>query len=202
MLQRCGWTFWRVRGGEFYRDPDAAMNDLWRTLDLLGIQPYSSESYSKVAQVAPVTQPQDQPQEESEPRPAVAIKEGSRERSALWAPTRKRQLNLFPSDGPLLAQATVQETETVYSDQTITVVPVSPLNNGDLVALIEAAKTVLTAGRAGYFKPADRAKVRRVIASLVGGGEITSFGVKPDKLSDESLARELMRLAGNTDVRS
>src|SRR5262245_51357486 len=50
MLQRCGWTFWRVRGGEFYRDPDAAMNDLWRTLDLLGIQPYSSESYSKVAQ--------------------------------------------------------------------------------------------------------------------------------------------------------
>src|SRR5262249_41862488 len=48
MLQRCGWTFWRVRGGEFYRDPDAAMNDLWRTLDRLGIQPYSSESYSKV----------------------------------------------------------------------------------------------------------------------------------------------------------
>ncbi|MFT4037013.1 MAG: AAA domain-containing protein, partial [Thermomicrobiales bacterium] len=38
-LERCGWTFWRVRGGAFYRDPDAALEDLWQTLDRLGISP-------------------------------------------------------------------------------------------------------------------------------------------------------------------
>jgi len=37
MLERCGWTFWRVRGGTFYRDPDAALDNLWTTLDQLGI---------------------------------------------------------------------------------------------------------------------------------------------------------------------
>jgi very-short-patch-repair endonuclease len=42
-LERCGWTFWRVRGGAYYRDPDAAMESLWQTLDRLGIHPSSAE---------------------------------------------------------------------------------------------------------------------------------------------------------------
>lgn len=38
-LERCGWTFWRVRGSDFYRDPDAALAELWETLERLRITP-------------------------------------------------------------------------------------------------------------------------------------------------------------------
>jgi len=38
-LERCGWTFWRLRGGDFYRDPDAALAELWETLARLKITP-------------------------------------------------------------------------------------------------------------------------------------------------------------------
>jgi very-short-patch-repair endonuclease len=46
MLERAGLTFWRVRGGTFYRDPDAALDKLWSTLDQLGIYPTSREEGS------------------------------------------------------------------------------------------------------------------------------------------------------------
>lgn len=39
MLERCGWTFWRVRGSTFNRDPEAALANLWSTLDQFGIHP-------------------------------------------------------------------------------------------------------------------------------------------------------------------
>jgi hypothetical protein len=38
-LERAGWQFIRIRGGEFYRDRDRAMEALWRELDRLGIRP-------------------------------------------------------------------------------------------------------------------------------------------------------------------
>lgn len=38
-LERAGLRFWRVRGSEFYFDPDAAMASLWSQLDALGIEP-------------------------------------------------------------------------------------------------------------------------------------------------------------------
>lgn len=38
-LERCGWTFWRVRGSDFYRDPDGALAGLWETLAKLKITP-------------------------------------------------------------------------------------------------------------------------------------------------------------------
>jgi len=31
-LERCGWHFWRVRGSEYYRDPEVAMAPLWDIL--------------------------------------------------------------------------------------------------------------------------------------------------------------------------
>jgi very-short-patch-repair endonuclease len=46
MLERSGWTFWRVRGGTFYRDPDTALKKLWSTLDQLRIYPTSQEGRS------------------------------------------------------------------------------------------------------------------------------------------------------------
>jgi len=38
-LERAGWRFVRVRGGEFYRDPERAMLPLWAELERLGIWP-------------------------------------------------------------------------------------------------------------------------------------------------------------------
>jgi very-short-patch-repair endonuclease len=38
-LERAGWHFVRIRGGEFYRDRDRALESLWRELDRLGIKP-------------------------------------------------------------------------------------------------------------------------------------------------------------------
>jgi len=43
MLERCGWTFWRVRGSTFYRNPEAALEKLWSALDQLRIYPTSRE---------------------------------------------------------------------------------------------------------------------------------------------------------------
>ncbi len=39
ILGRCGWTFWRVRGSEFYHDQVSAMESLWIKLQKLGIAP-------------------------------------------------------------------------------------------------------------------------------------------------------------------
>lgn len=38
ILERAGWTFWRVRGSQFYRDPQKAMESLWGILDEMGIE--------------------------------------------------------------------------------------------------------------------------------------------------------------------
>ena len=48
MLERSGWTFWRVRGCTFYRDPDAALKKLWGTLNQLKIYPTSQEGSSAI----------------------------------------------------------------------------------------------------------------------------------------------------------
>lgn len=37
VLERAGWTFERIRGSAFYRDPEAALERLWHRLDALGI---------------------------------------------------------------------------------------------------------------------------------------------------------------------
>jgi very-short-patch-repair endonuclease len=46
MLERSGLTFWRVRGGTFYRDPDTALEKLWSILDQLKIYPTNRERVS------------------------------------------------------------------------------------------------------------------------------------------------------------
>jgi len=38
-LERAGWQFVRIRGGDFYRDRDRATEPLWQALDALGIRP-------------------------------------------------------------------------------------------------------------------------------------------------------------------
>ncbi|MDN4608197.1 AAA domain-containing protein [Sporosarcina highlanderae] len=41
LLQRAGWTFWRVLGSVYYDNPEKALNTLWATLDEMNIRPYS-----------------------------------------------------------------------------------------------------------------------------------------------------------------
>ncbi len=38
-LERVGWTFERIRGSRFFRDPDGALIPLWERLDGMGIEP-------------------------------------------------------------------------------------------------------------------------------------------------------------------
>ncbi len=40
-LERCGWTFWRLRQSAFHRDPELALKNLWHTLDKMNIKPFS-----------------------------------------------------------------------------------------------------------------------------------------------------------------
>jgi len=43
ILERCGWSFCRVWGSNFYRDPERALKPLWGELDRLGIRPWTDE---------------------------------------------------------------------------------------------------------------------------------------------------------------
>jgi very-short-patch-repair endonuclease len=38
-LERVGWTFVRIRGSRFFRDPQGALNPLWKQLEAMGIEP-------------------------------------------------------------------------------------------------------------------------------------------------------------------
>jgi very-short-patch-repair endonuclease len=38
-LERAGWQFVRIRGGDYYRDPEKAMEPVWAELERLGIRP-------------------------------------------------------------------------------------------------------------------------------------------------------------------
>ena len=41
ILERLGWTFHRIRGSAYYRDPDEALTSLWERLGSLDIRPGS-----------------------------------------------------------------------------------------------------------------------------------------------------------------
>ena len=41
ILERCGWTFFRIRGSEYYRDSEKALEKLWPKLEVLEIRPFS-----------------------------------------------------------------------------------------------------------------------------------------------------------------
>jgi very-short-patch-repair endonuclease len=43
LLERCGWTFWRIRGGDFYLDSEQALQPLWRLLEEYDIHPCFNE---------------------------------------------------------------------------------------------------------------------------------------------------------------
>lgn len=61
LLQRAGWTFWRVLGSKYYANPEKALESLWRTLDEMNIRPYVEwatveETGNSMEFVSPVTE--------------------------------------------------------------------------------------------------------------------------------------------------
>ena len=51
VLQRAGWTFWRVLGSTYYNNPEKALESLWEKIDEMGIRPYAEwhEEPSEIA---------------------------------------------------------------------------------------------------------------------------------------------------------
>ncbi|MGB9826491.1 MAG: AAA domain-containing protein, partial [Desulfofundulus sp.] len=47
LLERLGWTFVRIRGSQFFRDPEQAMKPVWRRLNDMGIMPGETEEQEK-----------------------------------------------------------------------------------------------------------------------------------------------------------
>ncbi|MDQ8703551.1 AAA domain-containing protein [Streptomyces sp. LHD-70] len=45
-LRRAGWNFWRVRSSTFALDPEEALAPLWERLELMGIQPGTTEEFA------------------------------------------------------------------------------------------------------------------------------------------------------------
>src|SRR5699024_4231098 len=41
ILERVGWTFWRIRGSDFYLNRERALDPLWEKLEEMGIEPAS-----------------------------------------------------------------------------------------------------------------------------------------------------------------
>ena len=79
ILERAGWTFWRVRGSSYYRDAEQALEPLWQKLKELGIN-----SKFEPVQEKPTPQPLHQempsissevPEEAEERLPMKAIRD-------------------------------------------------------------------------------------------------------------------------------
>jgi hypothetical protein len=43
-LERAGWVFYRIMGGEFYYEPEKTMEKLWNKLNNMGIERYSLQT--------------------------------------------------------------------------------------------------------------------------------------------------------------
>jgi very-short-patch-repair endonuclease/transcription elongation GreA/GreB family factor len=54
-LERVGWTFWRIRGSAFFRDPEHALDSLWQLLDELDIQPMVDDAVTETDSASEVT---------------------------------------------------------------------------------------------------------------------------------------------------
>lgn len=94
-LERCNWTFWRIRGGEFYYNPDMAMESLWELLKKHRIAPggqdvepnnYKTENNNRAKILVP-KEPTEELSGDIHSKPATANTE---------KPTSS-QLNLFGS---------------------------------------------------------------------------------------------------------
>ena len=47
ILELCGWKFWRIRGSEYYYNPEQALSSLWQTLDEYEIEPLGNSGSAR-----------------------------------------------------------------------------------------------------------------------------------------------------------
>jgi len=71
VLERAGWTFVRIRGSAFYRDPDNALEPLWDRLDELGIPTGDDWATTSTTSAVRVVGDADTPQTNSERGPDI-----------------------------------------------------------------------------------------------------------------------------------
>ncbi len=139
ILERLGWKFHRIRGTEFFRDPDAAMNRLFARLGELNIQP-SAKTDTKIAQTdsesltdhlirraAEIRRSWDDPEGESVPDllrfhpEANDVSDGSiieQDEPVVDEPSAEISLEeeVIDDAGPAQAQLPFEEPEDVTSD--------------------------------------------------------------------------------------
>jgi len=60
ILERCKWRFWRIRGCEYYRDPNRSLDSLWTTLSEMGIITQTSMSTNKIGEQAEAYTPKEE----------------------------------------------------------------------------------------------------------------------------------------------
>lgn len=60
ILERCGWRFWRIRGYEYYRDPNRSLDSLWTTLAEMCIMPQASVSSNRITEQGEVYRPKEE----------------------------------------------------------------------------------------------------------------------------------------------
>jgi very-short-patch-repair endonuclease len=58
-LERAGWTFARIAGSDFYRDPEKALESVWRECDRLKIGPWTETPGPGPTLELPITGPED-----------------------------------------------------------------------------------------------------------------------------------------------
>ena len=108
-LERAGWQFARIRGGDFYRDPDKAMEPVWAELDRLGIIPGGIDSAAVVPSQPPSSEVSESdasvPSEftEASPGGAESVDSTSQSMKTDAQPTKQGVFE-FDAEGPLTLQ--------------------------------------------------------------------------------------------------
>ncbi|MEW5921918.1 MAG: AAA domain-containing protein [Bacillota bacterium] len=94
-LERCKWTFWRIRASTFYRDPDVAMESLWDKLERLNIYPTANKEKENRIDIIeePLIEPnqhEDENEDMSRQNQATLVPEPEYQRNVISLNDRRR----------------------------------------------------------------------------------------------------------------
>jgi len=117
-LERLGWSFWRVRGSQFFRDPQRALEPLWRLLDRLGIEPEATGPEGVTVTEVRV-QPRATAGTDVTPEPVRPAKPPPVTRSVAWSVTPAVPVSAVPAELGTVGRAAMarlaKETAAVRS---------------------------------------------------------------------------------------
>lgn len=158
-LERVGWTFWRVRGSQYFRNPAHAMQGLWALLDELGIQPTVEEPVDNV-----VAETQAEPLPLVEEQPPVP----TRAPSVVLPPARRlpAEASLLgvvpaPSEPQTSAPSAAAPASRVRAGKLL----LSRVAHGRVVAELEALQATLAEGPAAQTVSVDGAAAAAAAAA-------------------------------------